>query len=76
MLLLLQGTLYQTNLTSGNQTQFLTDSVIGAPYAIAFDWVGRNIYIGNQRASNFKVIKVQTYCKKTRASFFKYLVLQ
>lgn len=52
------GTIYRTNLTSGNQTQFLTDSIIGAPYTIAFDWVGRNIYIGNQKASNFKVIKV------------------
>ncbi|GAB6028318.1 hypothetical protein CHUAL_002491 [Chamberlinius hualienensis] len=52
------GTLYKINMTSGNQTHFLEDRIIGAPYAITFDWVGRNLYIGNQKASNIKVVKV------------------
>lgn len=32
--------------------------LVGAPYAIAFDWIGRNLYIGNQIASNIEIIKV------------------
>lgn len=32
--------------------------MVGAPYTIAFDWIGRNLYIGNRMASNFEAIKV------------------
>lgn len=44
----------------GNKTAFLNDmpGLVGAPYAIAFDWLGRNLYIGNQIASNIEIIKV------------------
>ena len=44
----------------GNKTAFLSDisGLVGAPYAIAFDWIGRNLYIGNQIASNIEIVKV------------------
>lgn len=53
-----QGTIYKVSLSGGNQTKFLADGFVGAPYVLAFDWVGRNIYIGNRKASNFEVVKV------------------
>lgn len=51
------GTIFKVNLNGGNQTKFLTDGIIGAPYCLAFDWIGRNIYIGNRKASNIMIIK-------------------
>ena len=51
------GTLYKVSLKGGNQTKFLPDGIVGAPYRIAFDWIGRNLYIGNQKASNIAVVK-------------------
>lgn len=53
-----QGTIYTVSLKGGNVTKFLVDSIIGAPYALAFDWVGRNLYIGNRKASNIEIVKV------------------
>lgn len=46
----------------GNKTEFLgVDSgMVGAPYAIAFDWLGRNMYIGNRLASNLEVVRVDS----------------
>ena len=44
----------------GNRTAFLSDitGLVGAPYVIAFDWIGRNLYIGNRIASNIELVKV------------------
>lgn len=46
--------------SGGNKTQFLgADSgIVGAPSAIAFDWLGRNLFIGNRMASNLEVVRV------------------
>lgn len=32
--------------------------IVGSPYAIAFDWIGRNLFIGNKLSSNIEVVKV------------------
>ena len=57
-----QGTIYKLNMDSGNRTKLLDRSVdpgvIGSPYTIAFDWLGRNLYIGNKEASNIELLKV------------------
>ncbi|UYV70470.1 hypothetical protein LAZ67_7003147 [Cordylochernes scorpioides] len=45
-------------MSGGNITKFLPDGLIGAPFILAFDWMGRNMYIGNRKASNFEVAKV------------------
>jgi low density lipoprotein-related protein 2 len=42
----------------GNKTAVLTSGVVGAPHSIAFDWIGRNMYIGNRKASTIEIIKV------------------
>ena len=55
------GTLYQMNIGGGNKTSLLTDldsGIVGSPYTLAFDWVGRNLYIGNRKANNIEAIKV------------------
>lgn len=31
---------------------------MGSPSTIAFDWLGRNLYIGNRKASNIEVIRI------------------
>ena len=44
-----------------NKTSFFGDvdtGLVGAPYALAFDWVGRNLIIANKKASNIEAIKV------------------
>ena len=40
--------------TSTVQVNFLDEfdtGMVGSPYAIAFDWVGRNMYIANQESA-------------------------
>ncbi|XP_066998103.2 low-density lipoprotein receptor-related protein 2 [Anabrus simplex] len=54
-------TIFTTPYGGGNKTEFLTSEdtgIVGAPYTIAFDWIGRNLYIGNRLASNFEAVKV------------------
>ncbi|XP_046659437.1 low-density lipoprotein receptor-related protein 2 [Homalodisca vitripennis] len=53
-------TIYTTPYRGGNKTEFLSkdSGIVGAPYAIAFDWLGRNLYLGNRLASNLEVVKV------------------
>ncbi|ERL86348.1 hypothetical protein D910_03756 [Dendroctonus ponderosae] len=53
-------TLWTTALGGGNKTQFLgaDNGVVGAASAIAFDWIGRNLFIANRLASNFEVVRV------------------
>ena len=36
----------------------MDSGLVGAPYCIAFDWVGRNMYIGNILASEISLIRV------------------
>jgi low density lipoprotein-related protein 2 len=61
------GTLFKVSLKGGNQTKFLPDGIVGAPYCIAFDWIGRNLYIGNKKASNIAVVKAdgEKYYRRT-----------
>lgn len=51
------GTIFKVSLQGGNQTKFLTEGIIGAPFCIAFDWIGRNLYIGNRKSSNIAIVK-------------------
>ena len=52
----LQGTIYSMQLDGGNKTEFLGKTgVVGRPYTIAFDWVARNMYVGNRIANNIQV---------------------
>lgn len=53
-------TIYTTPYRGGNKTEFLSadSGLVGSPYTIAFDWLGRNLFIGNRLASNLEVIKV------------------
>ena len=55
------GTLFKMSIGGGNKAPFLGDvdtGIVGSPFTVAFDWVGRNLYIGNRKASNIEVIKV------------------
>ncbi|XP_040583657.2 LOW QUALITY PROTEIN: low-density lipoprotein receptor-related protein 2 [Lepeophtheirus salmonis] len=55
------GTLYRTKLGGGEKIDFFDQvdtGIVGAPYCIAFDWVGRNLYIGNRMASEISLVRV------------------
>lgn len=58
------GTVYKANLSNGNVTKFFNDELIGNPSCIAFDWVGRNLYVGNIKASNLMIAKAEFEDKK------------
>uniref|UniRef100_T1IUN7 EGF-like domain-containing protein n=1 Tax=Strigamia maritima TaxID=126957 RepID=T1IUN7_STRMM len=60
------GGIYRVSLQAGNQTRFLTNSTIGFPNALAFDWIGRNLYLGNKKASNIEVVKVDGEIRQRR----------
>jgi low density lipoprotein-related protein 2 len=56
------GTIFKLNLSNGTRAKFLDKStdpgVIGSPFTLAFDWLGRNLYIGNKEAGNIEIVKV------------------
>ena len=56
------GTLYQTSMGGGDKIDFFANAtetgIVGSPYCIAFDWVGRNMYIGNIEASEISLVRV------------------
>lgn len=51
-------TIYTTPYGGGNKTEFLPTGIVGAPYIVAFDWLGRNLFIANRIASNIEVVRV------------------
>lgn len=44
----------------GTRKEFLGQDtgIVGAPSALAFDWLGRNLYMANRVASNIEVVHV------------------
>lgn len=57
---IVQCTLMMSPYHGGNKSSLLGEltGFVGAPYVIAFDWNGRNLYIGNRESSSLEVIKV------------------
>ncbi|XP_060535234.1 low-density lipoprotein receptor-related protein 2 [Cylas formicarius] len=53
-------TLWSTPLGGGNKTRVLgaDTGMVGAPSSIAFDWLGRNLFVANRIAGNFEVVRV------------------
>lgn len=53
-------TIWVTPYGGGNKTSFLGagSGIVGAASSIAFDWIGRNLYIGNRIANNIEAVKV------------------
>ena len=63
----INGTLYMSNIGGGDKINFFDEfdtGMVGSPYAIAFDWVGRNIYIVNQESSTIELVRVDGKRKK------------
>lgn len=56
------GTIYTILYQGGNRTEFPNAAgdtgIVGSPSTMAFDWLGRNLFIGNKFASNIEAIKV------------------
>ena len=63
----INGTLYFSHIGGGDKINFFDEfdtGMIGSPYAIAFDWVGRNLYIANQESSQIEIVRVDGKRKK------------
>lgn len=54
------SSLNRLSLKYGNSSKFLPDGIQGAPYCVAFDWLGRNLYLGTHRVSSILVIKINS----------------
>ncbi|XP_076061029.1 low-density lipoprotein receptor-related protein megalin isoform X2 [Oratosquilla oratoria] len=53
------NTILSMDVDGGNITTFLEPNNIGAPFAMAFDWIGRNMFIGNRLANQLEVVKIE-----------------
>ena len=53
------GSLFKVSLAGGNASRFFADAMIGAPSCLAFDWIGRNLYIGNVKANSLMLVKAE-----------------
>ncbi|CAH1789469.1 unnamed protein product [Owenia fusiformis] len=53
-----RGVTYRQRMDGQNRTTFLPSAFIGAPHAIAIDWVSRNLYWSNVQANFIGVIKL------------------
>lgn len=53
-------TIYTMPYGGGNKVEFLGQDtgIVGSPSSIAFDWLGRNLFIANKAASNIEVVRV------------------
>lgn len=53
-------TIYSMPYGGGNKVEFLGQDtgLVGAPSAIAFDWLGRNLYLANRVAGNLELVRV------------------
>lgn len=54
------SSLNRLSLRHGNSSKFLSDGIQGAPYCVAFDWLGRNLFVGTHRVSSILVIKINS----------------
>lgn len=43
----------------GNKSTYINLGIIGAPYAMTYDWIGQNMYIGNRIANNIEVFRLK-----------------
>ncbi|CAH1155627.1 unnamed protein product [Phaedon cochleariae] len=53
-------TIWSIPYSGGNKTQVLgiDSGIVGSPSTIAFDWLGRNLYIGNRMTSNIEAVRI------------------
>lgn len=53
-------TIYTMPYGGGIKTEYLgqDSGIVGAPSAIAFDWLGRNLFLANRVAGNIELIRV------------------
>lgn len=52
--------MWTTPYGGGNKTQLLgiDSGIVGSPAVIAFDWLGRNLFLGNRIANNLELVRV------------------
>uniref|UniRef100_A0A7E4V2M4 EGF-like domain-containing protein n=1 Tax=Panagrellus redivivus TaxID=6233 RepID=A0A7E4V2M4_PANRE len=50
--------IFRTKVDSANRTQILTSEVADDPFCVAYDWNGRNLYIGNKVSQNIEVVRM------------------
>ncbi|KAI6241467.1 EGF-like domain-containing protein [Aphelenchoides fujianensis] len=51
--------IYRTNLADANRTQLLSTQIPNDPFCLAYDWNGRNVYVGNKISQTIEVVRTQ-----------------
>lgn len=51
--------IFKTDLKTSNRTQLLATQIANDPYCLAFDWHGRNLYVGNKISQTIEVLRTQ-----------------
>lgn len=49
--------IYRSSINAGNKTQMYSSQITDDPYCIAFDWNGRNIYVGNKVSQTIEIVR-------------------
>lgn len=57
--LIFESRVYRTDLNRNNRTQLLQTQILNDPYCMAYDFNGRNLYIGNKISQNIEVVRTQ-----------------
>uniref|UniRef100_A0AC35G4G5 EGF-like domain-containing protein n=1 Tax=Panagrolaimus sp. PS1159 TaxID=55785 RepID=A0AC35G4G5_9BILA len=58
-ILSISARIFRTQMASSNRTQILTSEISDDPFCLAFDWNGRNLYIGNKVSQTIEVVRTQ-----------------
>ncbi len=48
--------IYRANFDGSNTTVFLPTAIPGDPYCLSFDWIARNLYVGNRISQSIEVV--------------------
>ncbi|RCN53216.1 Low-density lipoprotein receptor domain class A [Ancylostoma caninum] len=49
--------IYRSSINAGNKTQLYSSQIPDDPYCMAFDWNGRNLYVGNKISQTIEVVR-------------------
>ncbi|PIO53021.1 hypothetical protein TELCIR_25664, partial [Teladorsagia circumcincta] len=49
--------IYRSSINASNKTQLYSSQIPDDPYCMAFDWNGRNLYVGNKISQTIEVVR-------------------
>lgn len=49
--------IFRAKMNGENTTRLIPDAIGGDAYCLAFDWIGRNLYVGNKQSANIEIVR-------------------